>query len=72
MCENCFKYNPPADPIHQNGRKVLEVFEEKWQNLPIDEEEEHDVKPVLQVAVDGMDDDERLEWMITEVCKILS
>lgn len=24
VCENCFKYNPPSDPVHQHG-KTLQV-----------------------------------------------
>jgi hypothetical protein len=23
VCENCFKYNPPTDPIHQHGKTLM-------------------------------------------------
>jgi hypothetical protein len=23
VCENCFKYNPPNDPIHMHGKTLL-------------------------------------------------
>lgn len=30
VCENCYKYNPTSDPIHQHGRTLqvicLEIF----------------------------------------------
>uniref|UniRef100_A0A914WHT4 Bromodomain-containing protein 2 n=1 Tax=Plectus sambesii TaxID=2011161 RepID=A0A914WHT4_9BILA len=34
VCENCFKYNPPTDPVHQHGKTLLRFFEEKWRNMP--------------------------------------
>ena len=65
MCDNCFKYNPPTDPIHQHGRQLIKTFEEKWQHLPVDEEE-HDEKSVIHIVPEG-DDDEKLEKIIAEV-----
>uniref|UniRef100_A0A0K0ET63 Bromo domain-containing protein n=1 Tax=Strongyloides stercoralis TaxID=6248 RepID=A0A0K0ET63_STRER len=36
MLDNCFKYNPPHDQVHQLGRKLQVLFEEKWKSLPSD------------------------------------
>ncbi|KAK6766486.1 hypothetical protein RB195_026035 [Necator americanus] len=38
VCNNCFKYNPASDIIHQHGRSLLQAFNERWANLPIDED----------------------------------
>ncbi|VIP00230.1 Bromodomain containing protein, partial [Brugia malayi] len=43
ICENCYKYNPTSDPIHQHGRALQKYFEDKWRQMPeepsaIDEE----------------------------------
>ncbi|MFH4979228.1 hypothetical protein AB6A40_005937 [Gnathostoma spinigerum] len=34
VCENCFKYNPPSDPVHQHGKTLQKFFEEKWRQMP--------------------------------------
>uniref|UniRef100_A0A915PH32 Bm4523 n=1 Tax=Setaria digitata TaxID=48799 RepID=A0A915PH32_9BILA len=34
VCENCYKYNPSSDPIHQHGRALQKYFEEKWRQMP--------------------------------------
>ncbi|VDM95643.1 unnamed protein product [Thelazia callipaeda] len=34
VCENCYKYNPSTDPIHQHGRALQKYFEDKWHQMP--------------------------------------
>ncbi|VIO89498.1 Bromodomain containing protein [Brugia malayi] len=34
VCENCYKYNPTSDPIHQHGRALQKYFEDKWRQMP--------------------------------------
>ncbi|EJD76176.1 bromodomain containing protein [Loa loa] len=34
VCENCYKYNPTSDPIHQHGRALQKYFEDKWHQMP--------------------------------------
>ncbi|KAI8874024.1 Bromodomain-containing protein, partial [Ramicandelaber brevisporus] len=34
MLNNCFTYNPPGNPVHQFGRQLEAVFNEKWKDLP--------------------------------------
>ncbi|VDK85236.1 unnamed protein product [Cylicostephanus goldi] len=36
VCDNCFKYNPTTDIIHQHGRALLQAFNKRWVNLPVD------------------------------------
>lgn len=48
MIKNCFTFNPPGNPVHEAGKALQNLFEEKWKNLPVprshetsdDEEEE--------------------------------
>ncbi|CAI4221589.1 unnamed protein product [Auanema sp. JU1783] len=39
VCNNCFKYNPASDIIHEHGKTLLNLFEEKFTGVPLDEEE---------------------------------
>ncbi|KAI9057179.1 Bromodomain-containing protein [Trametes sanguinea] len=53
MIKNCMTFNPPGNPVHEAGKALQLLFEEKWKNLPSprpyepsddeeDEEEEDD------------------------------
>uniref|UniRef100_A0A158PPH3 Bromodomain-containing protein 2 n=1 Tax=Anisakis simplex TaxID=6269 RepID=A0A158PPH3_ANISI len=48
VCENCFKYNPPSDPVHQHGKTLQKYFEEKWRHMP--EEPVTEAEPQLCVS----------------------
>lgn len=37
---NCYTFNPPGTPVHDMGRRLEGVFEHKWDQRPIAEEEE--------------------------------
>ncbi|VDM37719.1 unnamed protein product [Toxocara canis] len=50
VCENCFKYNPPSDPVHQHGKTLQKYFEEKWRQMP----EETVPEPEPQVCASGV------------------
>ncbi|KAI0762781.1 Bromodomain-containing protein [Fomes fomentarius] len=52
MIKNCLTFNPPGNPVHEAGKALQQLFEEKWKNLPVprshdlsededDEEEDH-------------------------------
>ncbi|KAI8069552.1 hypothetical protein BC940DRAFT_332086 [Gongronella butleri] len=34
MFNNCYRYNPPALPIHKMAQQLEAVFDEKWKELP--------------------------------------
>ncbi|KAI8331780.1 Bromodomain-containing protein [Chlamydoabsidia padenii] len=34
MFNNCYRYNPPALPIHKMAKELERVFDEKWKHLP--------------------------------------
>ncbi|CAO3589782.1 unnamed protein product [Absidia cylindrospora] len=34
MFNNCYRYNPPALPVHKMAKELEKVFDEKWQHLP--------------------------------------
>ncbi|KAI0374378.1 Bromodomain-containing protein [Pilatotrama ljubarskyi] len=57
MIKNCMTFNPPGNPVHEAGKALQQLFDEKWKNLPSprpyepsDEEDEEDEEE---------DDDER-------------
>uniref|UniRef100_F1KR80 Bromodomain-containing protein 2 n=2 Tax=Ascaris TaxID=6251 RepID=F1KR80_ASCSU len=50
VCENCFKYNPPSDPVHQHGKTLQKYFEEKWRQMP----EEPIPEPEPQLCASGL------------------
>uniref|UniRef100_A0A0N5AWY7 Bromo domain-containing protein n=1 Tax=Syphacia muris TaxID=451379 RepID=A0A0N5AWY7_9BILA len=34
VCDNCFKYNPPSDPVHLQGKSLQKFIEDKWKQMP--------------------------------------
>ncbi|KAI8098960.1 Bromodomain-containing protein [Halteromyces radiatus] len=34
MFNNCYRYNPPALPVHKMAKDLEKVFDEKWKHLP--------------------------------------
>ncbi|CDO72429.1 hypothetical protein BN946_scf184977.g129 [Trametes cinnabarina] len=49
MIKNCMTFNPPGNPVHEAGKALQLLFDEKWKNLPSprpyepsDEEEEEE------------------------------
>ncbi|KAK6031730.1 Bromodomain protein, partial [Ostertagia ostertagi] len=64
VCSNCFTYNPATDVIHQHGRALLRAFEERWSQLPVDE----DVADTNVVATScDMDEDDQLDLFLNHL-----
>ncbi|KAH9890905.1 Bromodomain-containing protein [Cubamyces lactineus] len=34
MIKNCMTFNPPGNPVHESGKALQQLFDEKWKNLP--------------------------------------
>ncbi|KAJ8474044.1 hypothetical protein ONZ51_g7475 [Trametes cubensis] len=34
MIKNCMTFNPPGNPVHEAGKALQQLFDEKWKNLP--------------------------------------
>lgn len=34
MFNNCYRYNPPALPVHKMAKELERIFDEKWKHLP--------------------------------------
>lgn len=34
LFSNCFRYNPPGDPVHEAGKKLQAEFEQRFALLP--------------------------------------
>ncbi|KAI0639197.1 Bromodomain-containing protein [Trametes polyzona] len=34
MIKNCFTFNPAGNPVHEAGKLLQQLFDEKWKNLP--------------------------------------
>ena len=49
MIKNCTTFNPPGNPVHEAGRALQSLFEEKWKNMPV---------PRAHDSSDEEDDDE--------------
>jgi hypothetical protein len=54
MLNNCFTYNPPGTPVHEVGRQLERVWQEKWNNTPVlharqDAQESEDEFPGVDV-----------------------
>ncbi|VDM74613.1 unnamed protein product [Strongylus vulgaris] len=60
VCNNCFKYNPATDIIHQHGRALLQAFNERWVNLPVDEDVA-DTNVVATSCGEVVDEEDTLE-----------
>ena len=77
MIKNCFTFNPPGNPVHEAGKSLQNLFEEKWKNMPVprshepsddeeeeeyeDEEEEEEAEGE-EVEDDEDEDDDDREW----------
>lgn len=35
MLNNCFTYNPPGTPVHEVGRQLERIWQEKWNNTAV-------------------------------------
>ena len=35
MIKNCMTFNPPGNPVHEAGKSLQSLFDEKWKNLPV-------------------------------------
>lgn len=35
MFRNCFKYNPPGQPVNTMGKRLQSIFDEKWAEKPV-------------------------------------
>ncbi|KAJ1979473.1 hypothetical protein H4R34_002817 [Dimargaris verticillata] len=40
--DNCYIFNPPDNPVHQMGKQLEQVFEQKWAGLPAAPELAHE------------------------------
>ncbi|KAJ1974487.1 hypothetical protein H4R35_003585 [Dimargaris xerosporica] len=40
--DNCYIFNPPDNPVHQMGKQLEQVFEQKWAGLPTAPEPAHE------------------------------
>lgn len=54
MLNNCFTYNPPGTPVHEVGRQLERVWQEKWNNTAVlharqDAQESEDEFPGIDV-----------------------
>ncbi|KAJ1361340.1 hypothetical protein KIN20_020557 [Parelaphostrongylus tenuis] len=56
VCNNCFLYNPSTDAIYHHGRSLLRAFEDRWKNLPTDE----DVDTNVATSCD-LDEDDQMD-----------
>ena len=71
MIKNCFTFNPPGNPVHESGKSLQHLFEEKWKNMPVprlhepsdDEEEEEE---------DESDDERSREYQQYPVSRTVS
>jgi hypothetical protein len=54
--KNCFTYNSPGSPVYVMGRKAEALFEQKWQEMKANEEEELGIDEAAvasQIDADG-------------------
>ncbi|KAI0670108.1 Bromodomain-containing protein [Trametes maxima] len=52
MIKNCLTFNPPGNPVHEAGKALQQLFDEKWKNLPT---------PRTYEASDEEDEDEDMD-----------
>ena len=61
MIKNCMTFNPPGNPVHEAGKSLQSLFDEKWKNLPVprshdmsdddDDEEDSSERPAAPMRV---------------------
>lgn len=54
MFNNCYTYNPPALPVHNMGKQLEKVFDEKWKDKP--------APPVAEPETYIASEDEEVEY----------
>lgn len=54
MFNNCYTYNPPALPVHNMGKQLEKVFDEKWKDKP--------APPVAEPELYIASEDEEVEY----------
>lgn len=61
MVRNCLTFNPPKNPVHESGKELDRVFDEKWLHLPplhsqdpSDEEDDYDEDDSEEDRLPGM------------------
>ncbi|TBU49725.1 Bromodomain-containing protein [Dichomitus squalens] len=67
MVKNCMTFNPPGNPVHEAGKSLQNLFDEKWKNLPIPRS--HDLSDDEDEEDEYESDDERarMEGMIADM-----
>ncbi|PIL29378.1 hypothetical protein GSI_09430 [Ganoderma sinense ZZ0214-1] len=62
MIKNCTTFNPPSNPVHEAGKALQHLFDEKWKNLPVprshdasdEEDEDNDESGDERARMEGM------------------
>lgn len=57
MIKNCLTFNPPGNVVHEAGKSLQALFDEKWKNLPVPRS--HDYSDDEEDEEDYESDDER-------------
>nr|VWO96631.1 Histone acetyltransferase [Ganoderma boninense] len=70
MIKNCMTFNPPSNPVHEAGKALQNLFDEKWKNLPVPRS--HDASDDEDDEDEDDSDDERarrtgMEGMIADM-----
>ncbi|KAI0701725.1 Bromodomain-containing protein [Earliella scabrosa] len=67
MIKNCLLFNPPGNPIHEAGKALQLLFDEKWKNMPVPRS--HDPSEDEDDEDEDTSDDERarMEGMIADM-----
>ncbi|KAI0724347.1 Bromodomain-containing protein [Cerioporus squamosus] len=67
MIKNCLTFNPPGNIVHEAGKSLQMLFDEKWKNLPV--RRSHDISDDEEdeEAYESDDERHRVEGMIAQM-----
>ena len=75
MIKNCFTFNPAGNPVHEAGKLLQQLFDEKWKNLPTprpyddsdeDDDEDADVRNFMEAHMDDLEEEKDSDWSDNE------
>ncbi|RDX56080.1 Bromodomain-containing protein [Lentinus brumalis] len=67
MIKNCLTFNPPGNVVHEAGKSLQMLFDEKWKNLPVRRSHDLSDDDEDEEAYESDDERHRVEGMIAQM-----
>ncbi|RPD81791.1 Bromodomain-containing protein [Lentinus tigrinus ALCF2SS1-7] len=67
MIKNCTTFNPPGNIVHEAGKSLQMLFDEKWKNLPVPRSHDYSDDDEEEEEYESDDERHRMESQIAEM-----